>query len=114
VMWARRRQTNGTRLRLASPLLDWWRRIGRGCHQRAAAAEQWRRGRGSSDSSEDRGGAEQGVALVAPRCPREVARRVPGLGEPAEGRAGSSGSVEKAARLGQHAGVQALCVQGEG
>jgi hypothetical protein len=33
------------------------------------------------------GGAEQGVALVAPRCPREGAGWVPRLGEPAEGRA---------------------------
>jgi hypothetical protein len=87
VMWARRRQTNGTGLRLALPLLDWWWRIGRGCHRRAAAAEQWRRSRRSSDYGEDRGGAKQGVALVAPRCHREGARWVPGLGEPAEGRA---------------------------
>jgi hypothetical protein len=29
-MWARRRQKNGTGLRLALPSLDWWRRVGRG------------------------------------------------------------------------------------
>jgi hypothetical protein len=51
------------------------------------AAEQRRRGRGSSDGGEDRDGARQCVALVAPRCPREGARWVAGLGEPAERRA---------------------------
>jgi hypothetical protein len=86
VMWALHRQTNGTEVELALPSLNWWRWIGRGCRRRAAAAEQWRRGRGSSDGGEDRGGAQQCVALVAPRCHREGARWVPGLGEPAEGR----------------------------
>jgi hypothetical protein len=50
-------------------------------------AEQWRRGLGSSDSGENRGGAQQCAARVASMCPREDARWVPGLGEPAEGRA---------------------------
>jgi hypothetical protein len=40
-----------------------------------------------SDGGEDRDGARQCVALVAPRCPREGARWVAGLGEPAEERA---------------------------
>jgi hypothetical protein len=52
-----------------------------------AVAEQRRHGRGSSDGGEDRDGARQCVALVAPRCPREGARRVAGLGEPTEERA---------------------------
>jgi hypothetical protein len=76
--------------------------------------DQWWHGRGRSVSGEDRSGAEQGVARLAPRCPREGARWVPGLGEQVEVRArqwlpgggrGSSGSGEQAARLGQHAGV---------
>jgi hypothetical protein len=55
--------------------------------------------------------------------PREGARGVPGLGGSAEGRArqwrsgdgrGSSGSGEQAVWLGQHVGVQARCVRGEG
>jgi hypothetical protein len=52
-----------------------------------AEAEQRRRGRGGSDSGEVRDGARQCVALVAPRCHREGARWVAGLGEPAERRA---------------------------
>jgi hypothetical protein len=86
-MWVRHRQTNGMGLRLALPSTDWWWRFGRGGHRRAAAAEQRQRGRGSSDGGEDRDGARQCVALVAPRCPREGARWVAGLGEPAERRA---------------------------
>jgi hypothetical protein len=86
-MWVRRRQTNGAGLRLALPSIDWWWRFSRGGHRRAAAAEQRRRGRGGSDGGEDRDGARQCVALVAPRCPREGARWVAGLGEPAERRA---------------------------
>jgi hypothetical protein len=114
VMWARRKQTNGTGLRLALPSLDWWRRISRGGRWRAAAAGQWRRGRGSSDSGETRGGAQQCAARVASTCPREGARWVSGLGAPAERRAwqclpgggrGSLGSGEQAARLGQPEGV---------
>jgi hypothetical protein len=81
------RQTSGQGVRLALPSIDWWWRFGRGGHWRAAAAEQRRRGRGSSDGGEERDGARQCVALVAPRCPREGARGVNGLGEPAERRA---------------------------
>jgi hypothetical protein len=86
-MWVRRRQTNGMGLRLSLPSIDWWWRFGRGGHRRAATAEQRRRCCGSSDGGEDRDGARQCVAVVAPRCPREGARWVAGLGEPAEERA---------------------------
>jgi hypothetical protein len=67
-----------------------------------------------SDSGEGRSDADECVAWLGPRCPREGARWVPGLGEQAEVRArqwlpdgdrGSLGSGEQAARLGQHAGV---------
>jgi hypothetical protein len=66
------------------------------------------------DSGEDRSDADECVAQLGPRCPREGARWVPGLGEQAEVRArqwlpgggrGSLGSDEQEARLGQHAGV---------
>jgi hypothetical protein len=77
-------QTSGQGVRLALPSIDWWWRFGRGGRRRAAAAEQRRRNRGSSNGGEDRDGARQCVSLVAPRCPREDARRVAGLGEPAE------------------------------
>jgi hypothetical protein len=43
--------------------------------------DQWWNGRGRSVSGEDRGGDEQSVARLAPRCPREGARWVPMLGE---------------------------------
>jgi hypothetical protein len=112
--WSSGRQTSGQRVRLDSLEMDWRRRLGRRCHRRAAAAEQWRRGRGSSDSGEKRGGSQQCAARVASMCPREGARWVPELGEPSEGRArrwlpgggcGVSGSGEQAVRLGQHARV---------
>jgi hypothetical protein len=88
-----------------------------------AAAEQRRRGRGGSDGGEDRDGAQQCVARAASMWPREGARWVLGLGGSAEGQArqwrssggrGSLGSGEPAVWLGQHVGVQARCVQGEG
>jgi hypothetical protein len=67
-----------------------------------------------SNSGEGRSDADECVARLGPRCPREGARWVPGLGEHAEVRArqwlpgggrGSSGSGEQVARLRQHAGV---------
>jgi hypothetical protein len=67
-----------------------------------------------SDSGKSRSDDDECVARLGPRCPREDARWVPGLGEQAVVRArqwlpgggrGSSGSSEQAARLGQHAGV---------
>jgi hypothetical protein len=117
-MWVRRRQTNGMGLRLALPSIDWWWRFGRGGHRRVAAAQQRRRDRRSSDDGEDRGSARECVALVAPRCPREGARWVAGLGEPAEERAwlwlpgsgrGSADSGEQAVRLGHWTGAQISC-----
>jgi hypothetical protein len=49
--------------------------------------EQWRCGRGSSDSGENRDETQQCAPRVASMCPREGARWVPGLGELAEARA---------------------------
>jgi hypothetical protein len=117
------RQTSGREVRLALPAIDWWWRFGRGGRRRAAAAEQRRRGRGGSDGGEDRGRTQQCVAREASMWPREGARWVPGLVGSAEGRAcqwrsgsgrGSSVSGEQAVWLGQHMGVQARCVRGEG
>jgi hypothetical protein len=68
-----------------------------------AAAGQRQRGRGGSDGSEDRGGAQQCVAQAASMWPREGARWVTGRGGSTEERArqwrscggrGSSGSGE--------------------
>jgi hypothetical protein len=87
------------------------------------AAGQGQHGRGSTKSGEGTGLAEQCAAHRASRCPREGARRVHWLGEPAEGRArqwlpggsrGSSGSDEQEGQPGQHAGVQAQEVREEG
>jgi hypothetical protein len=112
--WGSGRQTSEQGMWLDSLEIDWRQRLGRICHQRAAAAERWRRGRRSSDSGEKRGEAQQCAAWVASMCPRDGARWVPGLGEPAEERArrwlpsggrGSSGSDEQAVWLGQHVRV---------
>jgi hypothetical protein len=84
--WGSGRQTLEQGVRLDSLAIDWRRRFGQRCHRRAAAVEQWRRGRGSSDSGEKRGAAEQCAARVASMCPREGARWIPGLREPAEER----------------------------
>jgi hypothetical protein len=62
------RQTSEQGVRLDSLEIDWRWRLGRRCHQRAAAAEQWRRGRGSSDSGEKRGRVQQCAARVASMC----------------------------------------------
>jgi hypothetical protein len=106
--WGTGRQTSGREMQLGSPAIDLWRRFGRGGRQRAAAVAQRRCGRGGSDGSEERGGAQQCVAPEASMWPREDARQVPGLGGSAEGRArqwrsgggrGSSGSGDRAARL---------------
>jgi hypothetical protein len=66
-------------VRLDSLEIDWRRSLGRRCHRRAAAAEQWQHGRESSDSGEKKGGAQQCAARVASMCPREGARWVLGL-----------------------------------
>jgi hypothetical protein len=65
VMWGRGWAISGTWLQFSVPVLDWDTWFGRKGHRRAAAVEQWWRGRGRSSSGEDRGGAEQCVALVA-------------------------------------------------
>jgi hypothetical protein len=102
---------------------DWWRRIGRGSRRRAAAAEQWRRGRGNSDSGAGKGDAQQCTAPGASMWPREDARQAPGLGGSAEGRArqrrsgggrGNSGSGDRAAQLDQQAARGAIGVHKEG
>jgi hypothetical protein len=81
------------------------------------AAEQWRRGCGSSISGEDRGGADQHVARVAPlwrwfvgsgiKRRVELTVRVLGSG------LGQTFSSKQAVRSGQHAGVLAQVVRGE-
>jgi hypothetical protein len=68
-------------------------------------AEQWQRGRRSSDSGDKRGGAQQCAAQVASMCPRGDARRVPGLenrrrSEPGDGcLAAAAGARAPASRL---------------
>jgi hypothetical protein len=105
-------QTSGRDVKLDSPAIDWWRRIGRGGRRRAAVAAQRRRGRGSSGGGEERGGAQQCAAPEASMWPRKDARQVTGRGGSVEGRArwwqsggghGSSGSSDRAARLDQQA-----------
>jgi hypothetical protein len=114
VRWGSGRQTSEQGVRLDSLAIDWRRRFGRRCRWWAAAAEQWRRGRGSSDSGEKRGGAQQCAARVTSMCQREGSRWIPGFGEPAEERVRrwlpgggyrNSGSGEQAIRLGQYARV---------
>jgi hypothetical protein len=63
--WGRTRATCGTRVRLGSPLADWWRWRGRGELRRAAATGPQRRARGRSDSGDTRGDAAQCVAREA-------------------------------------------------
>jgi hypothetical protein len=120
--WGTGMQTSGRDVKLGSPAIDWWRRIGRGGRRRAAVAAQRRRGRGSSDGGEERGDAQQCAAPEASMWPREDARQVPGLGGSAEERAcrwqsgggrGSSGSGDRAARLDQQATRGGLVVHKE-
>jgi hypothetical protein len=110
--WGTGWQTSDGGLRLGSPVIDWWRWIGWGSRRRAAAVAQRQRGCGSSDGGEGRGGAQQCAASGASMWPREETRLVTGRGGSAEGRArwwrsggghGSSGSGDRAARLGQQA-----------
>jgi hypothetical protein len=112
VRWGMGRQISDGEMRLGSPAIDWWRRIGRGSRRRAATAAQRRHDRGSSDGGEERGGAQQCAALGASMWPREDARQVTGRGGSAEGRARrwrsgggreSSDSGDRAARLDQQA-----------
>jgi hypothetical protein len=104
---------------LGSPVIDGWRWIDRRCCRRAAAADQWWRGRGRSNSGEDRGGTGQRVARTASRGPRERAEAVGWLGDRAGSRArrwlpgggrGRSHSGELASRAGQQASARATGV----
>jgi hypothetical protein len=101
---------------LGSPVIDGWRWIDRRCRRRAAAADQWWRGRGHSNSGEDRGETGQRVAQVASRGPRERAETVGWLGDRVGSRArrwlpgggrGRNHSGELAARAGQQASAGA-------
>jgi hypothetical protein len=66
-------------------VIDWWWWLGRRRRRRAAAAEQLRYGRGCSDFGEDRGGADQCAARVAPMWPSGGARMVGWLRDQVEG-----------------------------
>jgi hypothetical protein len=85
--WGTGRQTSDGGLRLGSPVIDWWRWIGRGGRRRAAAAAQRPCGRRSSNGALERGVAQQCAAPGASMWPREEARQVTGRGGSAEGRA---------------------------
>jgi hypothetical protein len=104
---------------LSSPSLDWRWWLDRRCHRRAAVTGRWWRGRGHSNSGEDRGGAGQRVARVASLGPSGGAGMVGWLRDRAESRArrrrqwGSRRELqsgEQVDRPRQHAGVQALWV----
>jgi hypothetical protein len=69
----RRAEARGCKQASDSLAIDWRQRFGQRCHRRAAAAEQWRRGYGSSDSGEMMGGAQQCATRVASMWPREGA-----------------------------------------
>jgi hypothetical protein len=118
----RDRQTSEGDKQWGSPSSDWRRWFDRWCRRRAAAADRWWRGRGHSNSGEDRGGTGQRVARAASLGPRECAETVGCLGD----RAGSgarrwlpgggrrdTGSGEPAARAGQQAsaGLQGVLVE---
>jgi hypothetical protein len=116
---ARRRRGEARGGKQAAGKCDWahLRSIGGGSSAGEVAGE-WRRrrGRGGSDSGEDRGGAQQCVAQEASRWPREGARWVTGRGGSAEGRArqwrpggsrGSADSGETSALLGHQARLEA-------
>jgi hypothetical protein len=118
--WGTGWQTSDGGLGLGSPVIDWWRWIGPGGRRQAVAAAQRRRGCGSSDVGEGRGGAEQCAASGASMWPREEARQVTGRGGSAEGRArrwrsgggrGSSDSGDRAARLDQQLGELLGCTR---
>jgi hypothetical protein len=101
---------------LGSPSLDWQWWLDRGCCRRATATCWWWRGRGHSNSGEDRGGAGPRVARAASRGSRGWVEVVGLLG----GRAGSrarrrlsgggrrgTGSGEPTAQIGQQASAGA-------
>jgi hypothetical protein len=72
---------------LGSHVVDGWQRIGPGCCRRAATADRWWRGRGCSNSSEDRDGTSQCVAWAASLGSRGCAEVVGWLGRRAGSRA---------------------------
>jgi hypothetical protein len=110
--WDTGGQTSDGGLRLGSPVIDWWRWIGRGgCRRAAAVAQRWC-GREGSNGGAVRCEAQQCAAPGASMWPREDARQVTGRGGSAEGRArrwrsgggcGSSNPCDRAARLDQQA-----------
>jgi hypothetical protein len=120
--WSTGRQTSYGDRRLDSPVNDWWRRIGRGSHRRAAAAKQRWRGHGNSDGGAGKADAQQCAAPGASMWPREDARQVTGRGGSAERRArqrsgggrGNSGSSDRGAQLDQHAARGALVTHKKG
>jgi hypothetical protein len=71
--WGTGRETSDGELKLGSPVIDWWRWFGRKGHRRAVAAAQKRCGRGSSDSGEGKGDAQQCAAPEASMWPRDGA-----------------------------------------
>jgi hypothetical protein len=83
----RGRQTSEGKRQLGSPVVDGWRRTDPGCCRRAAAADRWWRGRGCSNSGEDRDGIGQRVARAASLGSRECAEVVGWLGRRAGSRA---------------------------
>jgi hypothetical protein len=77
----RDRQTSEGDKQLGSPSSDWRWWIDRRCRRRAAAADRWWRGRGHSNSGENRGGTSQRVARAASLGPRGCADTVGWLGD---------------------------------
>jgi hypothetical protein len=109
-------------MQLGSPSLDWRWWLDRGCRRRAAVTSRWWRGRGHSNSGEDRGGAGQCVARLASLGPSRCAEMVGWLGDRTEGGARrwqqwggrrEAYSGEQVEWLGLHMGVQDLWVRDE-
>jgi hypothetical protein len=65
---------------LGSPVTNGWQWIDQRCRRRAAAADQWWRGRVHSNSGEDRGGTGQCVARTASQGLGKGLRRLVGSG----------------------------------
>jgi hypothetical protein len=112
----RDRQTSEGDKQLGSPSSDWRWWIDRRCRRQAAAADRWWRGRGHSNSGENRGGTGQRVARAASLGPRGCADTVGWLGDCAGSRARrwlpgggrrDTGSGELAAQAGQQASAGA-------
>jgi hypothetical protein len=112
----RDRQTSERDQQLGSPSSDWRWWFDRRCRRRVAAADRWWRGRGHSNSGEDRGGTGQHVVRVASRGPSGGAEMVAWLGDRAGSRARrwlpgggrrDTGPGEPATRAGQQASAGA-------